>query len=122
MLPLGLDVEAFALPQVCPLKGAAYDENVVLLLSDAEVDPVVHHFAESLEFPLRNIKLNDLGAGYVGGPIETLRFIPSDDENILLVNYNDFTLADLSVIDFERGPSEGLEVIEGVLVKFREVK
>jgi len=110
------------LPQVCPLKGAAYDENVVLLLSDAEVDPVVHHFAESLEFPLRNIELNDLGAGYIGGPIETLRFIPSDDKDILLVNYYDFTLANLSVIDFERGPSEGLEVIEGVLVKFCEVK
>lgn len=64
----------------------------------------------------------DLRAWHVAGPIEALGLVPSDYQDILLVNHYDFALGDLAIIDFERGPAEGLKVIERVLVKLCEVE
>ena len=44
LLPLGGQIERLALPEIGTLQGAPDDVDVVLLLRDTEVDPVIHHF------------------------------------------------------------------------------
>jgi hypothetical protein len=43
LLPLGGQIERLALPEVGALQGPPDDIDVVLLLRDTEVDPVIHH-------------------------------------------------------------------------------
>ena len=66
--------------------------------------------------------MDDLRAGHVTGPIEALGLVATDDQDILLVDHHDLTFGDLAIVDLERGPAEGLEVVEGVLVQLREVE
>ena len=64
----------------------------------------------------------DLRARNVAGPIEALGLVATDDQDILLINNYNFALGDLAIVDFERGPAEGLEIVEGVLIQLREVE
>ena len=64
----------------------------------------------------------DLRAGHVAGPIEALGLVATDDQDILLVDHHDLTFGDLAIVDFERGPAKGLEVVEGVLIQLSEVE
>ena len=43
LLPLSSQIEGLALPEVGALQGPPDDVDVVLLLGDPEVDPVIHH-------------------------------------------------------------------------------
>ena len=45
LLPLGLYIEGFALAEVGPFQGTTNNIDIFLLLSNAKVDSVVHHFA-----------------------------------------------------------------------------
>ena len=108
--------------QVGALERAANDIDVIFFLRDAEVDPVVHHLAEGLELPLRDVELDDLGGGDVRGPVEGLGLVAAYNENVLLVDHHDLPLGDLSIVDFEGGPAEGLEIVKGVLVELGEVE
>lgn len=101
LLPLGGQVEGLALTEVGALQRTPNYVDVILFLCNAEVDTVVHHFSEGLELPLRDIKLNDLRAGHVAGPVETFGLVTSDDQNVLFIYHHDLTLADLSVVDLE---------------------
>lgn len=104
LLPASLDVKALALPEVVPFERAAYDVDLFFLLRDAEVDAVIHHLSEGLELALGYVELYDLAAGHVGAPVEGFRLVPANDQYVLLIDDNDFPLADLAVIDLERGP------------------
>jgi hypothetical protein len=60
LLPFRLDVEAFTLPQIVAFQTASYYEDVIILLSNPEVYPIVHHLTERLELALGDIELDYL--------------------------------------------------------------
>ena len=122
LLPLGGQIKRFALPEVGSLQGPPDNVDVVLLLRDPKVYPVVHHLPQGLELALRDVELDDLRARHVTGPVEALGLVPSDDQDVLLVDDDDLALGDLPIVDLEGGPAEGLEVVEGMLVQLREVE
>ena len=45
LLPLALDVKALTLSQIVALERAADDKDLILLLGNAEVNSIVHHFS-----------------------------------------------------------------------------
>ncbi len=122
LLPLGLNVEALTLPQVVTLQGTSNDINLILFLRDPEVDPIVHHLSEGLELALRDVKLDDLRGGHVRGPVKGLALVAANDQNILFVDHHDLALANLAVVDLERGPTQSLEVVKGMLIKLGKVE
>jgi len=122
LLPLGSQIEGLALPEVGALQGSPDDVDVILLLGDPKVDPVIHHLPKGFELTLRDIKLNDLRAGHVTGPIEALGLVTPDNQDVLLVYDHDLALRDFPIVDLEGGPAEGFEVVECMLVQLREVE
>jgi hypothetical protein len=122
LLPLGCQIEGFTLSEVCTFERAPDNVYVVFFLSDPEIYPIVHHFAQSLEFPLRDVELYDLRAGYVAGPVETLAFIPADYEDVVFVDDDDFALRDFAIVDLEGGPAKGLKIVECMLIQLCKVE
>jgi hypothetical protein len=100
----GADLEVFALLQILSFQGSTDYVNEVFELGDSEIDPIVHHLSQSLESLGGDIEKQNLRAWNIGGPIELVGFIPSDDEDVALVNHNDFTFADFLVKNFETSP------------------
>ena len=103
MLPFSGDVEAFTLPKVVSFKGATDDKDVIFLLGDSEIYPIVHHLAKGLKLHLGDIKLDYLRTWDVRGPVKALGLVATDDQNVLFV-YHDPTLAYLTIVHFEGGP------------------
>ena len=103
MLPFSGDVEAFTLPKVVSFKGATDDKDVIFLLGDSEIYPIVHHLAKGLKLHLGDIKLDYFQTGDVRGPVKALGLVATDDQNVLFV-YHDPTLAYLTIVHFEGGP------------------
>lgn len=122
LLPFRGDVEAFTLPKIVSFQGTTDDKDVVFFLSDAEIYPIVHHLTQCLKLPLRDIKLDYLRAGDVGGPVEALRLIAPNDQDVLLVYHHDLTLAYLTIIYFEGGPPQRLKVVKCMLIQLREIE
>ncbi len=91
-------------------------------MRDAEVDAVVHHLAEGLELALRDIELNDLRRGHVTGPVEGLRLIAANDQDVLFVYHHNLALGYFPIVDLEGRPPERFEVVEGMLVELGEVE
>jgi hypothetical protein len=122
LLPLGCQIEGFTLSEVGSFEGASDNIDIIFFLSDPEIYPIIHHFAQSLKFPLRDIELYDLRAGHVAGPVKTLAFIAADDENVVFVDDDDLALGDLAVIDLEGGPAKGLKIVECMLIQLCKVE
>lgn len=122
LLPFRGYVEAFTLSEIVSFQGTTDDKDIVFLLSDTEIYPIVHHLAQCLKLPLRDVKLDYLRAGNVGGPIKALRFIASNYQNILLVYNNDLTLAYFTIIHFERGPPQRLKVVKCMLIQLCKIE
>jgi hypothetical protein len=122
LLPFSGDVKAFTLPEVVSFQGATDDEDVIFLLSDAEIYPIVHHLAKGLKLSLGDIKLDYLRTWDVRGPVEAFRLIATDDQNVLFVYHDNLTLAYLAIVHFEGGPPQRLKVVKGMLVQLCEVE
>ena len=71
---------------------------------------------------MRDVELDYLRAGHIAGPVETLAFIAANDEDIVLVNNNDLAFGDLAVVNLERGPPKGLEIVKSMLIQFCKVE
>lgn len=118
----GTYLEVLALLQVLALQRAAYDVHQILELRDSKIDPVVHHLAQGLEGFRWDVEEEYLRTGDVGGPVELVGLVAADDQNVCLVNDDNFSFANFFVEDLETRPLQSLKIIECVLVKLSKVK
>ena len=118
----GADLEILTLFQVLALQGAANDVHKVLELRDSKVDSVVHHFSQGLECFRGDIEKQDLGTWNISGPIELVGFVPSNNQNIALVNDYYLSLTNLFVKDFETRPFQSFKVIKCMLVELGKIE
>lgn len=122
IIDLVVNVESLTRPEVLPLKRTTDYVNDFLFLSDAKVNSVVHHLTNFVELPASDVEGEDVLGRLVNCPVKVICLVASNDKNVLLVDDNNFTLGDLSVINFEIVPLHLIKIIESMLVEFGKVE
>ena len=116
------DFEVFALLQVLTFEGASDYVDQVLELGNSKINPIVHHLSQGLEGLRRYVEKQDLRTGDVGGPVELVGLVAADDEDVGLVDDDDFSFTDFFIEDLEASPFESLKIVKSMLIKLREVE
>ena len=63
-----------------------------------------------------------LGTWNIRRPVETFGFIAANYQYVLLVNYDDLTFADLSIVNLERSPFQSLEIVKCMLIELSKIE
>ena len=112
----------FALFQVLAFKRPSDDVNLLFKLRNSKVNTVVHHLTQSFKILGGDVKEQNLGAWDVSGPIELVSLVPTDNQNVALIDHYDFAFANFLVEHFERCPLEPFEIVKCMLVEFGKIK
>ena len=66
--------------------------------------------------------MNDLGAGYVAGPVETLAFIATNYEYIVFIYNDNLAFGDFPIVNLEGGPTQSLKIVKSMLIQLCKVE
>lgn len=88
---LSLVVEDLALLQILSPQRTTNYVNLIFFLGNSEVNAVVHHFSERLELLGGDVEEQDLRTGNVLRPVELVSFVPTNYQDVLLVNHHNLS-------------------------------
>lgn len=118
----GWDFKILTLLKVLSLQRSTNNVYKIFKLGYSKIYSIVHHFAKSFKCLCWDIEQQNLRTGNICWPVKLIRLISSHNENVTLINHNNFSFADFLVKDLKARPLEPFKIIKSMLVKFRKIE